>query len=90
MDRTRDWIEFTLHPQHASAVHGRLRRVDVRWLAEVSSPSVSVGVGASARQALIAALQPFGDTATRLLLADLGLLEPSVAVMALEAEARSA
>jgi hypothetical protein len=90
MDTEGAWIEFTLHPQRAEAVHVRLRRVDARWLAEISSPARSVGVGGSARQALTAALQPFGDVATRALLADLGLLEPSVAVLALERDARSA
>ena len=68
----------------------RLRRVDARWLAEVRSPTQSIGVGGSARQALTAALQALGDVATRALLADLGLLEPSVAVLALEAGAGSA
>jgi hypothetical protein len=83
-------IEFTLRPQRTAAVRVRLRRIDARWLAEISSPTSSVGVGGSARQALTAALQPLGDIETRLLLADLGLLEPSVAVLALEADARSA
>lgn len=90
MSASQASIEFKLRPQRTAAVHVRLRRIDARWLAEVSSPTSSVGVGASARQALTAALQPFGDAATHLLLADLGLLEPSVAVKALEAEARSA
>lgn len=90
MDGTGAWIEFTLHPQGVAEVRARLRQVDARWLAEVSNPVLSVGVGGSARQALTAALQPFGDVQTRLLLADLGLLEPSVAVLALESDARSA
>jgi hypothetical protein len=90
MNGTHASIVFTLQPERAKAVHVRLRRIEARWLAEVSSPMSSVGVGASARQALTAALQPLGDVQTHLLLADLGLLEPSVAVLAVEAEARSA
>jgi len=90
MSTSQASIEFTLRPEKAAVVRVRLRRIDARWLAEVSSPVSSVGVGASARQALTAALQPLGDIQTRLLFADLGLLEPSVAVLAVEAEARSA
>ena len=90
MSKSQASIEFTLRPEKAAVVRVRLRRIDARWLAEVSSPVSSVGVGASARQALTAALQPLGDIQTRLLFADLGLLEPSVAVLAVEAEARSA
>ncbi len=91
MEATQASIEFTLRPhggQHAVTV--RLRRLAHGWVAEVGGALSNIGVGGSARQALTAGLQPFGDSAIRALMADLGLLEPSVAVLAIEAESRPA
>lgn len=87
MEATESAIDFTLRPGSGAPVRVRLRRVASRWLAEVSGPVSTAGLGGSARQALTAALQPLGDGATRLLLADLGLLQPSLAVLEIEAVA---
>jgi len=77
-------IEFTLRPAGRTPIEVRMRRVAERWTADVSGPFATVGLGTTARQALTAALQPLGDFAVRMLLTDLGLLEPSVAVARLE------
>jgi hypothetical protein len=91
MEGTRTSIEFTLWPGSGqTAVSVRLRRLAHGWVAEIGGGVANLGVGGTARQALAAALQPFGDSAIRALMADLGLLEPSVAVLAIEADARSA
>lgn len=87
MEAAESAIDFTLRPGSGSPIRVRLRRVASRWLAEVSGPISTAGLGGCARQALTAALQPMGDGATRLLLADLGLLEPSIAVLEMEATA---
>ena len=88
---TSSVVEFSLSPMGvAQPIDIRLRRLGPRWVAEVSSPSPSTGLGLTARDALTAALQPLGDVAVRALMADLGLLEPSVAVAAMEAAARPA
>ena len=88
---TASVIEFSLtSPGLTSRVDVRLRRLGPRWVAEVACPEPSTGLGNSARLALAAALQPLGDLAMRALMADLGLLEPSVAVLAIEASERSA
>jgi len=85
MEVARSTIEFTLTAAGGPAIHVRMRRLPARWLAEVSGPVPTAGLGGSARQALTAALQPLGDVATRVFLADLGLLEPSIAVLEVEA-----
>ena len=85
MEATASAIDFTLRPGNGAPVHVRLRLVASRWLAEVNGPISTAGLGGSARQALTAALQPLGDGATRVLLADLGLLEPSIAVLEVDA-----
>ena len=90
MESAASVIDFTLRAASGAPVRVRLRRMASRWLAEVSGPVSTAGLGASARQALTAALQPLGDGATRLLLADLGLLEPSIAVLEIEAAAEPA
>ena len=75
-------VEFTLRPQgFAAPVHVRMRKRADRWAAEVRSPSSAVGIGSSAREALIAALEPFGEVRLRSLMADLGLLGPSLVVL---------
>lgn len=91
MEATKTSVEFTLRQGIGqSAVSVRLRRLAHGWAADVGGAIANVGVGGSARQALTAALQPFGDSAIRALMADLGLLEPSVAVLTIEAESRLA
>jgi hypothetical protein len=78
-------LHVTLHgPPPASSVDVRLRRVGERWVAQVAG--VHVAVGASARAALMAAIRPLGEAASRALLADLALLEPSLAIARDEAE----
>lgn len=89
MDATPE-IEFTLTPAGRNPVTVRLRRRHKRWLAEVSGSAFAAALGSTAREALTAAFQPLGDGATRLLLADLGLLAPSVAVLEVEAMNASA
>jgi hypothetical protein len=81
-------IEFTLCSPGRTPVQVRMRRMSERWTANVSGPISSVGLGMTARQALTAALERLGDLAVRMLLCDLGLLEPSVAVLQVEADAR--
>lgn len=91
MEGTQTSIDFTLRPGSGqSAVSVRLRRLAHGWVAEVGGALSNIGVGGSARQALTAGLLPFGDSAIRALMADLGLLEPSMAVLAIEAESRPA
>lgn len=75
-------VEFTLGG-HAV----RLNLAGDRWVARVDE---SVAIAGSARLALTAALEPLSATPLKVLLADLGLLEPSVAVLELEARADSA
>ena len=77
-------IQFTITPvAPLPAVEVRMRRLGERWVAEAGPGSPSVGVARSPREALAAALAPLGERATRLLMADLTLLEPSVDVLAL-------
>ena len=75
-------VEFTLGG-HAV----RLNLAGDRWVARVDE---SVAIASSARLALTAALEPLTNTPLKTLFADLGLLEPSVAVARIEAEAHSA
>ena len=90
MERSKSTIEFTLRPGNGSVVSVRLRRLSLGWSADVPGVGYGTGVGRSARQALTAALQPLGESAVRALMADLGLLEPSVAVVELEGATRGA
>ena len=77
-------IQFTLSPvAPLPAIEVRMRRFGERWVAEAGPGSPSVGVASSPREALTAALAPFGDRVTRVLMADLTLLEPSVQIAAL-------
>ena len=84
MERSGSTIEFSLRPGSGLMLHVRLRRLSLGWSADVAGIGGGPGVGRSARQALTAALQPLGDPAVRSLLADLGLLEPSLAVLRAE------
>jgi hypothetical protein len=80
MERSESSVEFTLN-----GLSVRLTMVGERWVARVAD---TVAVGASARLALTAALELSGSASVRAVLADLGLLEPSVRVVALEASVR--
>lgn len=82
MDSTA--ISFTLSPTGLGySVRVTLRRVGPRWVARVQGAG-AVGVGASPRAALSAVLRPLGEPAVKLLLADLGLVEPSLRLLQLE------
>ena len=90
MERGEPTIEFSLRTGDGPGLSVRLRRLSLGWVADVAGVGAGPGVGRSARQALTAALLPLGDEETRGLLADIGLLEPSVAVGALERTAQPA
>lgn len=92
VERLGSTFEFTLTTNVAAEeVHVRMRHSRERWVAEVLSPLGSIGMGATARHALTSALEPLGEVRVRRLLADIGLLEPSVAVVRIEAaDAQSA
>lgn len=88
MDSTQTVVDFTLQPAGMAPVRVLLRRAGTRWIARVDDGVVTVG--GSARVALIAALEPLGQRRVTVLLADLGLLEPSLAVMEIESAHASA
>jgi len=88
MERGESTIEFSLRPSSGPMLTIRLRRLSLGWAADVAGIGPGPGVGRSARQALTAALQPLGDSAVRSLLADLGLLAPSLAVANVERVSR--
>lgn len=82
MERSERSVEFRL-----DGLPVRMTHAGERWVARVGH---SVAVGRTARLALTAALEPVGEASTRALLADLGLLEPSIAVAEIERSARIA
>jgi hypothetical protein len=84
-------IQFTITPvAPLPAVEVRMRRFGERWVAQATGAgSPNVGVATTPRAALAAALAPLGEGATRLLLADLSLLEPSVQILETERAAAS-
>jgi hypothetical protein len=89
MNEREATIEFTLQPPRAGEpVSVRLRRYLDRWVAELVGTTHPVAVGITPREALTVALTPLGDTQVRLLLADLGLLEPSVRIAELQRRTR--
>lgn len=88
MERGESTIEFGLRPNGGPLLNVRLRRLSLGWVADVAGVGAGPGVGRTARQALTAALQPLGDPAVRLLLSDLGLLGPSLAIANAEKAAR--
>jgi hypothetical protein len=78
-------IAFSLHPPRLdAAVEVQLRRAGGMWIARVTASEIAVGIATSARAALAAAIEPLGEPAVTDLLADLGLLEPSLRVMEVE------
>jgi len=82
MERSEKSVEFQL-----DGLPVRMTLVGGRWVARVGH---SVAVGSSARVALLAALQLLGKADIRALFADLGLLEPSIAVAEIERAANTA
>ncbi len=79
MERSERSVEFTLN-----GCSVRLTAVGERWIARVGE---TTAVGAIARHALMAALEMSGTASMRALLADLGLLAPSLAVVEIERSA---
>ena len=71
MDTNR-WIDFELAVAAlGAAVRVRIRDVEERWVASVQyGASVTDGLGATARQALMAALAPLGARATAAVMAE--------------------
>lgn len=90
MERGESTIEFSLRDGSRLELSVRLRRLSLGWVADVAGVGAGPGVGRTARQALTAALLPLGDEETRALLVDLGLLEPSVAVLLMDRDTRTA
>ncbi len=82
MERSEKSVEFQL-----DGLPVRMTHTGERWVARVGH---SVAVGSSARVALLAALELLGKANIRALFADLGLLEPSIAVAEIERAARGA
>ena len=77
-------VEFTLRRPGGAPIAVRLRRYLDRWMAELVGRPDQVAIGLTAREALTAALTPLGDRQVGILLADLGLLEPSLRTAAIE------
>ena len=82
MGTNRASVDFTL-----GGLPVRLTLAGERWVARVGE---SVAVAGTARLALAAALEPASGVKASVLLADLALLEPSVAVARMETASRSA
>ena len=87
MDAQHTPFDFTLSaPTLRLRVDVRLRRSGDRWVARADAGGTrQVGLAESPGKALAASLAPLGRTAVTVLLADLGLLEPSLRVAAVEA-----
>lgn len=83
MDAAR-WFEFELPPATLGfPVTVRLGDFDARWLAVVDCGSFSGnGLGATARDALLAALGPLDSRATGALMADPAMFGASAALLA--------
>jgi hypothetical protein len=77
-------LEFTLSAPGCAPVAVRLRRYLDRWIAELLGAGEPVAIGSTAREALTTALVPLGPARAKVLLADLGLLEPSIQVAEIE------
>lgn len=83
MSTTHTTTEFRLSaPSLDFWVDVTLRSFGERWIAAAEiDGEVEIGLGASARQALTASLASLGERARALLLADVALLAPSIAVL---------
>lgn len=82
MERSEKSVEFQL-----DGLPVRMTLIGGRWVARVGH---CVAIGSSARVALLAALQMLGKADIRALFADLGLLEPSIAVAEIERASKTA
>jgi hypothetical protein len=82
MERSDKSVEFEL-----DGLHVRMTLVGERWVARVGH---GVAVGPNAGQALSAALDMLGKASIRALLADLGLLGPSIKIAEIERAAQTA
>ena len=84
-ERQTDAIHFRLESL-ATVVDVQLRRSGPRWVvtAEVDGRQI-VAIGMSPRDALRVCFEPLGRTRATALMADLGLLEPSVALLQMDA-----
>jgi hypothetical protein len=84
-EREPDAIHFRLESL-GTVVDVQLRRSGPRWVvtADVSGRQI-VAIGMYPREALRVCFEPLGRTRATALLADLGLLEPSVALLRLDA-----
>jgi hypothetical protein len=76
MGTQRTSVDFTL-----GGLAVRLTLAGERWVARVGE---SVAVAGTARQALVAALEPATGASASVLLADLALLAPSIEVATLD------
>jgi hypothetical protein len=78
------WFEFELAPTTLGfPVSVRLGDFDARWRAVVECGSFSTdGLGATARDALLAALGPLGSRATAALMAEPAMFGASAALLA--------
>ncbi len=83
MDQSNDLaLQFTLAPAALRfSVEVRLRRAGERWIALATiQGQPQTGIGATPRAALAAVLDQLSTLAVTILMADTGLLEPSVAI----------
>jgi hypothetical protein len=84
-EREADAIHFRLESL-ATVVDVQLRRSGPRWVvtADVAGRKI-VAIGMSPRDAMRVCFEPLGQTRATALMADLGLLEPSVALLRMDA-----
>jgi hypothetical protein len=84
MPRERVNVQFRLGPPGSSAaVEVALRSYGERWTASATSHTgtTGIGLGSSAREALVSALDAVRPHAARAFLVDLALLAPSVEIV---------
>ena len=81
---TCQWFEFELSPAGlGSPVHLRLGDYEDRWTATVRCGSTTTdGLGATAREALVAALAPLGSHLTTMLMSQPGMFGASADLLA--------
>lgn len=81
---TNRWFDFDLSPTVLGiAVHVRMGDFNDRWTASVSYGSATAdGLGATARDALVAALAPLGERATTMLMAQTAMFAASADLLA--------
>ena len=84
-EREPNAIHFRLESL-ATVVDVQLRRSGPRWVvtADVGGRQI-VAIGMSPRDAMRVCFEPLGQTRATALMADLGLLEPSVALLRMDA-----